>query len=225
MDFPKFIHLISSAQMFFTRADKFADLWEGANSRFTLGLRPQMYLDLSPESRISIFAQMAALKNQMRRETFINCWHENSFESAAMWDLYSRDGNGLAVRTTFSRLQQSLASTPFSIFAGRVTYLDYTSEPVPEYNTMLPFFCKRSSFAHEREARLLVQDGTEPNVIETPEEKHGLVAPVDLGRLIEAVYVAPKSALWIRDTVEIMVKKFGLNIPVKQSNMDSDPVF
>lgn len=71
----------------------------------------------------------------------------------------------------------------------------------------------------------MVQDGTEPNVIETPEEKHGLVAPVDLGRLIEAVYVAPKSALWIRDTVEIMVKKFGLNIPVKQSNVDSDPVF
>ena len=211
--------------MFFARADKFADAWEGSSSWFTRSVRPLLYPQLDSSARADIFNQFEALKLEMRKCTFINCWHENRHESAAMWDLYARDANGIALRTTLPRLREALASNQFSIFAGKVQYLDYAKQPVPEHNTMLPFFFKRASFVHEQEARLIVQNSAVPHVSNIPANSNGLLTYVDLTSLLEAVYVAPGSDSWIREALEATIRRFGITCAITQSNMDSDPVF
>ena len=40
-----------------------------------------------------------------RRQTAISCWHENQYESAAMWQLYNPSNDGIAIQTTFGKLK------------------------------------------------------------------------------------------------------------------------
>jgi len=43
----------------------------------------------------------------MRRYVFVNPWHKNEFESAAMWKLYLKSEEGVAIRTTVERLKHA----------------------------------------------------------------------------------------------------------------------
>ncbi|MCU4716445.1 hypothetical protein OCE25_29900 [Bacillus cereus] len=44
----------------------------------------------------------------------------NEGESAAMWDLYVKSGEGIAVQTTFGRIKQSLDCREEDIYIGKV---------------------------------------------------------------------------------------------------------
>ena len=63
----------------------------------------------------------------MRRFVLISCWHENPYESEAMWKLYSRETDGIAVKTNFGSFKQSLISNT-STYVGRVNYINYESD-------------------------------------------------------------------------------------------------
>jgi hypothetical protein len=42
------------------------------------------------------------------KSTLVNCWHQNEFESEAMWRLYSENHKGIAIQTTFQDLVDSI---------------------------------------------------------------------------------------------------------------------
>ena len=161
----------------------------------------------------------------MRSRVLLHCWHESSFESAAMWALYAGSGYGLAIRTTCRRLKDSFSTfRDWNIYLGRVQYVDYSAEKFADANNRLsPFLYKRLSFAHEREVRALIW-----TLSPTGEEvrfPEGLAVPADLGMLIERVYVAPTVPSWIRALAERLVDRLGLSVEVKQSDLAADPVF
>jgi hypothetical protein len=56
---------------------------------------------------------------------FFNCWHLNPGESDAMWRLYSLQGQGIAIQSTYRRLSRSLLREKRHIFIGKVSYTDY----------------------------------------------------------------------------------------------------
>ena len=56
-------------------------------------------------------------KNQ-KLEMAINCWHMNDFESEAMWKLYLKSNEGIAIQSTYQRLIDSLSNTDLSIHIG-----------------------------------------------------------------------------------------------------------
>jgi hypothetical protein len=39
---------------------------------------------------------------------FVNCWHMNEHESAAMWRLYSQADEAICVQSTFARLADAV---------------------------------------------------------------------------------------------------------------------
>ena len=41
------------------------------------------------------------------KSTLVNCWHQNEFESEAMWRLYSENNKGIAIQTTLQRHHSS----------------------------------------------------------------------------------------------------------------------
>lgn len=45
-----------------------------------------------------------------KKRVFVNCWHLNEYESAAMWDLYLKNEEGVAIQTTFNRIKKSLGT-------------------------------------------------------------------------------------------------------------------
>src|SRR4029079_17884095 len=103
---------------------------------------------------------------------YMNCWHLSGYESAAMWSIYGRGENAIAIQSTVHDFQQCLANGEFlgdqheyvPVRVGCVRYGDHHGWELPEGNTAdvyaIPFFFKRQSFAYEQEFRAVI-DGAE----------------------------------------------------------------
>ena len=221
MDFTKFLSLISDSKLFLARADKLGDPFEGSYAIFNIKNRTKIYKDLKPEHLTSI----SEMHKTIIPWTYINCWHMNNNESAAMWKLYSKSDEAIAIQTTYSKLVNSL---PDDLFIGLVSYIDYETEWLPEGNLFYPFMHKRKSFSHENEVRI-IKDGFnedskkvrsgDSNLID------GIYVSIDIGNIIENIFVAPTSPKWYFDLVEKMAVIFKVNANVQFSKLDSTPVY
>lgn len=49
--------------------------------------------------------QVYNFNKYVRKHTYISCWHANEFESAAMWDLYSKNDASVAIETTYAEIK------------------------------------------------------------------------------------------------------------------------
>jgi hypothetical protein len=217
MDFTKFVALISSANLFFCRADLFRDPFEGSYSKVSLSMRPEIYKDIPGTE--SVLRQLSDFYKQVRGFTFINCWHANEYESAAMWDLYAKTNEAVAIETTYDKLQNIL---PDEAFLGCVKYIDYETDWLPEGNSFNPFMHKRKSFEHEREVRSVIQEIKGDN---TDAQPSGISVPIVLDEMISSIHVSPTAPDWFADLVTEVSAKYDLTIGVKRSDLYSDPVF
>jgi hypothetical protein len=77
------------------------------------------------------------------------------------------------------------------------------------------FICKRKSFEHEREYRLVI-------CLEADEmENVGKCIPVVLEKLIEQIVLSPNAPKWVAAVVQKEVLLHGLSIEVVQSDLFS----
>lgn len=197
---------------------------------------------ISGPSLVETRAGNARYGRLMRLHVCVNCWHASSRESVAMWRLYGRANESIAIRSTVSRLRHSLRSAPLPLFIGGVRYLDYVAENFPaddpSPNFPLAWFTSKDvSYEHEREVRLVYWH--RPGLPGGPEGREdgswfdeksaivelGVSVPVDLAQLMEAVYVSPFAPRWFRDTVKQVLLAFGSRVPVSQSRLASEPVY
>ena len=234
MDFTKFVSLISTNSLFFSRSDKFEDPFEGAK-----GLKKNKkkwdnhYLEFfeqaiknPPEgadcnkSEKEIKKEAKRLLNQLdkggqhdQKRTFINCWHENLYESEAMWKLYTKNmSEGIAIQTTYEKLYRALKKDP-SISIGRVNYIDYDSRFAGINES---FWYKRKSFEHEKEIRAVYKDFRE-------ESEYGKPIEINVNTLIQKIYVSPTAQEWFVDVVKETLDKYGLKKKINKSSMLIEP--
>lgn len=225
MDFTKFVSLISSKSLFFCRADLFKDPFEGSYSKANVALRPHVYKDMPSEQLGKMMEQMSSFAKWVREWTYISCWHANEYESAAMWDLYAKTNEAVAIETTYRKLKSVL---PDKAFLGLVKYIDYESEWLPEGNTFYPFMHKRKSFEHEKEVRAVIQDlPTTDKGVEVGKKNNqmGINIPVVLNDLISGIHVAPTSPVWLAELLAEVSAKYDVSASVKKSDLYSEPVF
>ena len=234
MDFTKFISLISTSSLFFTRADRFEDPFEGAKGlKKNKAKWDKFYLDFFEEAHRNlpdgvetkltdkqikieskrVLSEMEHGGIESLKRTLVNCWHENEFESEAMWKLYTKNmSEGIAIRTTYDRLYRSLNKNP-SIDIGRVNYIDY-SEKFTGVNES--FWYKRKSFEHEKEVRAIFVDYKE-------DYDFGKPIKINLNTLIENIYVSPTAQNWFLDVVKETMKKYDLKKKINHSNLKAEP--
>ena len=98
-------------------------------------------------------AGLAIMSEFWRSTVYVSCWHANNSESEAMWRLYCGDHEGIALCTTYERLDASL---PANTYIGKVTYVGSTSERGLDTNVVTSIMHKRLAFEHEREVRVVV---------------------------------------------------------------------
>ncbi len=223
MDVTKLISLLSTDSLYFSRADLLGDPWEGAVSHLTIKAREQL-----PAEKMS---WMSDARKDLIRQNFVSCWHQNEYESAAMWKLYLKSDEGVAIRTTCDRLIHCFKiGTKFDIFIGSVNYIDYEENIVTDRNVLTPLFIKRSSFSHEKEVRALISPiyQTPPTTTDVHlgiDLPNGMALAIDVGRLVEEVYVAPGTQDWVKDAVQSVLQKFDLDRTVRRSSLSESPVF
>lgn len=218
MSFTKFVSLLAKDALFFVRADHLADPFEG-----TLGLANLTELGSEHENPNSL-PTMLSIFEYMKNLHLVSCWHENDYESAAMWSMYSNFEDGIAIKTNFRSLADSLTcETPVEI--SRVLYLDYERDRIPDGFMFAPLLCKRKSFEHEKEVRAFVTDtpdkGPDGNAIlkHTPGDYYG----VDVSVLVREVVLAPSSVPWLEEIAQTTLNKFGLDVPVWKSGLSTRP--
>ncbi len=228
MDLSKYLSLLQASSLFFSRVDRMNDPYEGAMSHANKDMRPAVYRDEIPDW---VFETRSQLLHWERQWTFINCWHMNENESDAMWRLYAKTADAVAVQSTYAKLHAAL---PEQAFLGIVQYIDYETEWMAEGNLFYPFVHKRKSFEHERDLRALIQDpprkadptggvGAAYDYVNNLED--GRSVPIELALLVESVFVAPTSPAWFRDIVAELTRKYELAVPVQQSALDRTPEF
>src|SRR5690606_22581131 len=206
MDFTKFVYMLEKSALFFPHVDDLDDPYEGELSKANRNIRNFVY------SRATNKTDIKEISKEMKRRRpniFVNCWHINKTESAAMWKLYAKSNEAICIQTTFSKYKRAL---PDIVKIGKVKYIDYDKDWIPETDYYFPFIYKRNSFEHEQELRGLI-DTTEiiNGEIENIEVvKKGVWIKVNLYHLLDNIYVAPDSPDWFKSLVEKVKDKYKL---------------
>ncbi len=235
MDLAKFISLIDRKELFFAAANTFEDIFEGAKGtennkeewdsyykeffKHAVSTAPGRDPSLNTEEKLEeeanrLLHQMDKIGEESRGNTYISCWHLNSYESEAMWKLYSKDyANAIAIQTTVNRLYEAINKDP-QISIGKVKYIDF-KDNFASING--PFWYKRKSFEYENEVRLITT--------KLQSNDKGLYIPVSTDMLIEKIYVSPYASAWFFEVVKSVVKKYGIKAEVNYSTMKAKPFY
>ncbi|MFC7069504.1 hypothetical protein [Halobaculum lipolyticum] len=244
MDFTKFVSMLESRSLYFPRADKLEDPFEGSLTAEQVGHRKDS-LEGYPNEWIEEL--LPKFRRICTRHTFLNCWHMNDGESAAMWDLYLKADQGICIESTYESLIESIDDEQ-DIFVSKIQYIDYESRIPPGWgadghigDTITPFTHKRTSYEHEQELRAIIHDlpwhSEEGEREITPDEirssdldesayEPGRSVNVDLSELIEGIHVSPESDKWIRDLLVDVCEKYEIDPDlVAQSKIGENPSF
>lgn len=209
LDLSKFLDLLLSKKLFMSRSDKFEDQYEGTFSEPTFE-EIRKIAENNPE--------FLDYYKSHREKIVISSWHINEYESFAMWQIFTKNNEGLAIQSTVKRLQEAMKpETKTTQYIGEVNYIDYKKEYIPFDDTFFPFLFKRKSFQYEREVRI-ISDVTQNNIV----INEGLKIDVDIHQLIEKIYIHPKSENWYKNLVIQLMEQLGFNFSIEKSDLESD---
>ncbi len=110
--------------------------------------------------------QQSLLQQLHRSWSVVSCWHINNSQSAAMWELYCKSGEGIAIRSTVGALCSSIHNYGKDLTVSTVKYRG-VNEIVDGMalfrfapSSVACLFQKRKSFEHEHELRIVQQNET-----------------------------------------------------------------
>lgn len=153
LDLRKFRDMMANQELYFRRADLFDDDSEGLPSeqyvRRVLGLNPY---DINDEVALNHHLGQLA---QAREMHFITCWYLYREEDLAIWEQYAPDG--VAVRTSYKLLKESLAGIPDDTHIGLIQY--GTAHLTDRFNAMEFITTKQEKYAAESEVRGILASG------------------------------------------------------------------
>ena len=147
------------------------------------------------------------------RSAHASCWRSGD-ESEAMWRLYCSDGYGIAIRSTFQKLKDSL-NDPLTVVSP-VAYIDYRTEVFVrhqfDYDSALH---KRKAFEHEQEVRVL-RFSKDDFDIATRDPLHASPEHVCVEwnpeAVVDRVVLSPRCPDWYFDAVTRAIQKWSMTI-------------
>jgi len=221
---PKFIDLLHSRTIFFTRADllRGEDKSEGSSLTNVDLAAIKIFDELNkqnikvphpniPDVSLNNLIEMTkkthlVSEEQLIKKYFINCWHMNDHENFAMWKIYS-EPFGVCVQSTYSSLTASFSDPQYSfhkqpkIYVGEVKYIDWDNDSIPKNNGFWPFMHKKREFKYENELRCVVWE----------HEKSIVKIGIDLDRLIHNIYINPYTPPWFNYVISGLCEKYGVS--------------
>ncbi|HEX9980710.1 MAG TPA: hypothetical protein VGB50_09125 [Flavobacterium sp.] len=209
LDLSKFLDLLMSGKLFMARSDKFEDQYEGTFSEPTFEELKRLS-ENKPE--------FLDYYKTHRERVVVSSWHINEYESYAMWQIFTKTNEGLAIQSTVGRLQQALEPEHvFDQHIGQVNYIDYKKEYIPFDDAFFPFLFKRKSFQYEREIRIISDLSAHKISI-----NDGIKINVDVAQLIDKIYIHPKSENWYKRMVSELLPRLGFDFKLEKSDLESD---
>ena len=216
MSFEKFVDILATGSLFFTRADKYDDKFEGYIPKSaTLPHKPEVKPIVN------------RIDSNLRQYIMCNCWHKGKEESMAMWDKYHLRSSGIAIKTNMGNLKNSLPDKP-NVFIGKIKYIENHNQidiPIDDVENFLhyPYFYKRKPFEYEHEVRVIIDIAS---ISRDVSYEFGKPLDINVQALIgenSEVIVSPHADEWIAGTLEKIVERCGFQFPVNQSKLLGPP--
>lgn len=223
LDLSKFLDLLEHGTLFFTRADKFEDKYEGA---FTPELKKKIEDSIRDNDLKTSYDEF---KTKLRERVFINCWHKGVHDSMAMWKIYGHPTNGVAITTWVKRLEDILSNHDFSNISETYVYdVKYINHWQNKETNIKPysriFSYKLKAYQYENEIRAII-DTFHHTYENTPSGTFGIKVKVDVEKLLRSIVIAPNAGEWFISLIQDIVKKrYKLNTPVRRSKLAFDPL-
>ncbi|WP_426063027.1 hypothetical protein [Flavobacterium sp. DSP2-3-1] len=229
VDFTKFIDLLNSQSLYFTRVDIFEDIFEGSVPLKTFKSRKvviqQEIINGKIVNNSEDIQKYSDFLKKSRQDFGVNCWHMNDFESAAMCRLYLKSDEGIVIQSSFQKLNKVLKNSQFEFFIGTVKYIDYENDDIIFESGFSPFVNKRKSFSHENELRAIIPVEAPANTKEIDLQNGGCKIKINLEDLVENIFVSPNLPKWFSDLVSETCLKFGFDFKVINSSLDNEPIY
>lgn len=221
MSFSRFVWLLQKKRLWLSRADRLGDPWEislaGEQLQHVIARRPIPPIG-GPRTESAI-ARSARIVKQWRQDTFVNCWNFSDHESHALWRIYCGSTDGVAIQTTFGKLQQSVGELP----VYKVTYgIPGSRRQTPNLIDLVTK--KRPMFAYEQEVRIVRHA---PGEHSPDQEILGYALEWKPGTNLESIYIHPDADLSFKETVTATVTRYApaLKDSVVWSAMKEPPPF
>lgn len=171
MSFEQFVNILATESLFFTRAYKYDDPFEGYIHKVTTKSINDIFDDINIANMNNVDkAKLYAIlrKHEIEQKYIMcNCWHKSSDESMGMWEKYHLRNSGIAIKTTMAKLKESITDT-INVYIGNIEYIsreNFQRQYVKKVNDLIlnsqpilyhPYFYKRDVFKYEQEVRVII---------------------------------------------------------------------
>lgn len=221
LSLPKFVDLLQTSCMHFTRVDEMRKYDSSEGTRLTIAMKRviQQVAEKKIEPPIpnvtrEQFLQMFGSSNSqaedwLNKVHFINCWHMSDHENFAMWKVYS-EPFGVCIESRFEDLKNCFVDKKWDYYAnrhkiyiGRVEYIDSETQFIRGDNSFWSYLTKRREFSYENELRCVATEwDNQPSCIRPK---------VDLTRLIKSIRLNHEAPAWYFSTVADLCQRYGLD--------------
>lgn len=188
MSLPKFLSMIVTRSIWFSRPDKFSDEYEG-------------FAVINIED-----ATAKEIADSFRKMSFINCWNYFRRESFHMWHIYGGpDKYGIGVISTVQNVKDSIQD---EYIKSRVEA--YTIKYVPAYeiydglNGLIVNTRKKEWYDYEEEVRFIDYQGF-------VQDQTGEAVNIDVNLMIQQVILSPYVDDWFVAVIHDLLEKYGIN--------------
>ncbi len=231
IDLTKFVSMISTSTIFFSRADKFEDPYEGRLNKHSVSAMQEWEQHLSETFYKESYADETERNAKVEKDvkfyeayreiTTISCWHTQDFENALMWKSYSNTNNGILIITDYESLKRAFNASKENITPSLVKYIDWEKQFVPAGNTFYPFIHKPIFYTYEKELRLMYPIADMPLKADWSKQKsqYGVAIDCNMNDLIQKIIVAPFATDSYFENIESLAKKYGINSPIERSQL------
>lgn len=158
IEFTQLMSILERKSLRFTAANRFDDPYEGSYTMPDLEEAVDKALDMGLDIEEEEFMTMVkSTPDRYLENLYLNCWHMNDYESAAMWNQYSLVESGIAIRSTVDRFIDALeACEEYDVHLSKVDYLDFREDDIRDSYVPRRFLYKRKSYEPENELRAII---------------------------------------------------------------------
>lgn len=232
MDLTKFVSLLQRKSLFFCRLDKLEDHFEGTTARSNWKTRYDLYATkhfrsskfkkLTHEEILNKVEEHFEAERKMKALKTICCWNISDSESAALWKIYSDFNQGIMITSNITSIIEAFKETDENIDLSEVKYINYSTDEMPDGNSMFPVIHKHNAYSYENELRLIHTVDFDNGLIydwSKEEIEQGKNLNVDLDKLIDEIVLSPYSPKWYVKLIENLCETYDLKTVITQSDL------
>jgi len=245
LTFAKFVSLLELRALWMSRLGALSDRFEGTlphktrENMIASDLKWKPTFDGQPELQDQLANMTDRNVADGRDVLVVNCWFLGESESPQMWKDHVGSTEGVAIRSTLERLDQSILAKQEFTLIGKVNYVDFSKHDMGVYHgsqAVERALLKEERYSFENEVRIatfnvvcpgcLNPDGSPPSKSQLAGPgmfdpcRPGLYLQVNLRTLIEAVVTAPGPERWFYDLVCKLCKHYQIEGPIETSKLN-----